>query len=148
MDDPAVLTLAALEAKGVGGARLTTLRDAFGTVAAAVEAAAKAAPAPAGFPSGVFRGLPRALDLAGAARRASSLRSAGLDLVCWDDPRYPAPLWLDDRAPPALLYVEGALPPTFAEPAHRVRAAAVVGTRRPTARGVALARELASSLAG
>jgi DNA processing protein len=147
MDDPVVLTLAALQAQGLGAGRLAILRDTFGSVAAALGAAAAGAPAPPGVPSSLFRRLPEEVELTAAARRVRTIRAAGVDLVCWDDARYPAPLWLDDAAPPPLLYVQGSLPATLAEPAHRVRAAAVVGTRRPTARGLALARELAAALA-
>jgi len=147
MTDPAVLTLAALEADGVGAGRLLQLRDAFGTVAAGIDAALQRADPPARFPRALFHRVPHRLDLRSAARRVRSLRAAGLEVVCWDDPRYPAPLWLDDEAPPALLYLWGTLPAALSRPAHRVRAAAIVGTRRPTGRGLALARELAASLA-
>lgn len=147
MDDPAVLTLAALEADGVGAGRLAQLRDAFGTVAAGVDAARQGADPPAQFPRALFEQVPGRLDLRSAARRIRSLRAAGIEVVCWDDVRYPAPLWLDDEAPPAVLYAWGTLPAALTRPAWRVRAAAVVGTRRPTGRGLALARELAASLA-
>ena len=147
MTDPAVLTLAALEADGVGAGRLLQLRDAFGTVAAGIDAALQGADPPARFPRALFHRVPHRLDLRSAARRVAGLRGAGIEVVCWDDPRYPAPLWLDDEAPPALLYLWGTLPAALARPAHRVRAAAIVGTRRPTGRGLALARELAASLA-
>lgn len=145
--DPAVLTAAALRVPGVGAGRLRALRDAYGTLAAAVAGATGGGPAPAGFPEALFRRLPSSLDTAAAARRLAEVRSAGLEVLCWDDPRYPAPLWLAPEAPPALLYVQGTLPPTLTLPAPRVRAAAVVGTRRATGRGLALARELARSLA-
>ncbi len=147
MADPAVLTLAALAADGFGAGRLLQLRDAFGTVAAGIEAALQGADPPARFPRGLFHQVPGRLDLRSAAQRVGSLRAAGIDVVCWDDPRYPAPLWLDNEAPPAVLYVRGTLPAGLSRPARRVRAAAIVGTRRPTGRGLALARELAASLA-
>ncbi len=147
MDDPAVLTLAALEADGVGAGRLLQLRDTFGTVAAGIHAAVRGADPPVHFPRALFRELPHRLELRAAARRVRDLRAAGVEPVCWDDARYPAPLWLDLEAPPPVLYLWGTLPPAFARPARRVRAAAVVGTRRPTGRGRALARELATLLA-
>jgi len=147
MDDAAVLTLAALEADGVGAGRLLQLRDAFGTVAAGIHAAVRGADPPPSFPRALFRGLPHRLELRAAARRVRAIRGAGLDAVCWDDARYPAPLWLDEEAPPPLLYLWGTLPGALSRPARRVRAAAIVGTRRPTGRGLALARELATLLA-
>lgn len=75
------------------------------------------------------------------------MRRAGVEVLCWEDARYPAPLWHSAHPPPPLLYVTGSLPATFTTAAPRVRAAAVVGTRRATARGLALARELAGELA-
>lgn len=147
MDDPAALTLAALELEGLGSGRLAALRDNFGTVTAAIEAAVAGAGAPAGVPASVFARLGR-LDHAAAARTLGAYRRSGIDTVCWDDARYPAPLWFSGRAPPPLLFVQGAVPAAFTRPAYRVRAAAVVGTRKPTGRGRALAHELAAAFAG
>lgn len=147
MDEPALVMLAALHVEGVGPGRLAQLRDAFGSVAAGVRAATAGASPPAGMPVEVFRALPRRLDLVAAERHLASVRSSAVEVLCWDDPSYPAPLWMAPHPPPPLLYLQGALPPTFQLSAATVRAAAVVGTRHPTGRGLALARELAASLA-
>lgn len=138
--------MAALAVEGLKAGRLAILRDAFGTLPAAVAAATAGIRPPAHVPATAFGRLAE-LDLTSAERVARGVRSAGVDILCWDDPRYPAPLWSAPQAPPALLYLQGTLPATYVLPAHRVRAAAVVGTRRPTGRGRALARELATALA-
>ena len=145
--DPAALTAAALNVPGLGAGRLRALVDAYGSLAAAVDGAAGGGPSPAGFPRALFERLPASLDVAAAGRRLAQIRRAGVAVLCWEDARYPAPLWLDRQAPPPLLYLQGALPQGFRQPARRVRAAAVIGTRRATARGLALARELGRSLA-
>lgn len=145
--DTAALTLALLRLPGVGAGRLARLRDAFGTLSAALAAAEAGAQAPSGIPGPLFAALPRRVDRAASERELQRVRGAGLEVLCWDDARYPAPLWLDGEAPPPLLYLEGALPPAFALSAARVPAAAVVGSRRPSGRGVQLARELGAALA-
>ncbi|MEJ2666954.1 MAG: DNA-processing protein DprA, partial [Deinococcales bacterium] len=132
---------------GMGPRRLALLREVYGTLAAAVAGAERGAPAPSGFPSALFRALPGSLDRVRAARELDVARHTGVEVLCWDDARYPAPLWYGPQPPPPLLYLQGALPVTFAVTAPRVRAAAVVGTRRATGRGLALARELAGALA-
>jgi len=145
--DPAVLTAAVLRVPGLGAGRLRALRDAYGTLAAAVAGALEGGTPPPTFSSQRFHLLPAALDLDAAARLVGAARAAGLEVLCWDDARYPSPLWLSGEAPPPLLYLQGSLPEALAAPAWRVRAAAVVGTRRATTKGLALARELARSLA-
>jgi len=147
MDDPAVVVSAALNVPGMGSGHLRAMHEVYGSVAAALAGARAGHAPPGGVPARVFARLPGALDLRAAAGRLRQARSAGVEVLCWDDARYPAPLWLSPEAPPALLYVRGALPATFGRPAARVRAAAVVGTRRATARGLRLAHELAAALA-
>lgn len=145
--DHAVLTAAALRVPGIGAGRLRALHDAYGTLAAAVAAAERHGTPPPSFSKERFQRLPAALDLTGAARTVGEARRAGLEVLCWDDARYPAPLWHSGEAPPPLLYMRGTLPDALRAPAYRVRAAAVVGTRRATAKGLSLARELARALA-
>lgn len=145
--DAAVLTLAALRVPGVGAGRLRSLRDTYGSLSAGLAGAASGGPVPPAFPAPLFRRLPVALDLASAHRALAAASGAGVEALCWDDAAYPAPLWQSGEAPPPLLFVRGRLPHALASPAWRVRAAAVVGTRKATARGLALARELARSLA-
>ncbi|MBI4769983.1 MAG: DNA-protecting protein DprA, partial [Chloroflexi bacterium] len=71
---------------------------------------------------------------------AELARTAGLGLLCWDDPGYPQ-LLLEIPNPPPLLYLKGQL--TEADE----WAVAVVGTRRATAYGREVARELSYQLA-
>ncbi len=65
---------------------------------------------------------------------------AGIDVLVWGDPGYPGLLQRVASAPP-VLYVSGRLE------SEDVRAIAVVGSRRATAYGEAVARELAGELA-
>ncbi len=66
--------------------------------------------------------------------------SAGLRVVVWGDPEYPAPLQQVGSAPP-VLYVRGTLEP------DDTRAVAIVGSRRATAYGESVASDLARELA-
>lgn len=145
--DPAVLTAALLHVPGMGPGRLRALRDAYGTLAAAIAGAERGGTPPPSFSQQRFQRLPAALDLGWAERALGEARRAGVEVLCWDDARYPSALWHSDEAPPPLLYLKGTLPGAFDAPAWRVRAAAVVGTRRATAKGLGLARELARALA-
>ena len=66
------------------------------------------------------------------------LRGMEARVLVWDDPTYPKPLrHIPD--PPPLLFVQGRIP--------RGPAIAVVGTRRPSPRGRAMARRMAGELA-
>ncbi len=145
MDDADVFALAALAQEGLGPGRLARLRAAFGSLASASRAAAAGRNPPDGVPDDAFARLTQ-LDLVGARGRLEEARAAGVTVVGWEHPAYPAPLRVIPR-PPQLLFVQGTLPPVLAQPVHRVRTAAIVGTRRPTGRGKELAHELAASLA-
>jgi len=75
-----------------------------------------------------------------AANEQSKMVEAGAELVTWNDPRYPAALrGIFD--PPVVLYVRGR---TELLRAHQL---AVVGTRRPTAYGLAVAERFSGDLA-
>ncbi len=86
------------------------------------------------------RALARDLLRADPARELAAARSAGVDVVPWGSPAYPAPL-LDLADPPPVLFVRGKLLPCDA------RAVAVVGSRRATPYGLRVARALAGDLA-
>ena len=122
--------------KGIGPARLQRLLDHFGDLAAAWEAA----------PGDLERaglGEPLRANLAAAKRtwdldrELARLDAAGVALLTWDDPAYPARLRQID-APPPVLYVRGGL--TAADDL----ALGIVGTRRATPYG----REVTTRLAG
>jgi DNA processing protein len=70
------------------------------------------------------------------------IRGLGLAVVTVEDPAYPSRLGAIDL-PPHLLFVQGDI--TALEPRHAV---AVVGTRRPTDHGRAIAARIGAALAG
>jgi len=74
-------------------------------------------------------------------RQLARLARAGIRLLSLSEPLYPESLRAL-RTPPPLLYLKGQLKPRDS------RAAAIVGTRNPTASGARLAREFALALAG
>lgn len=125
---------------GIGAVRLRALLDAFGDLETAWNASLAELHA-VGLDQRSLQGILQAresLDLEHELRR---IEDAGYKVVTWEDPDYPVRL-LEIDAPPPVLYVWGRL-----KPEDRL-AVAIVGTRRPTAYGLAVARDLAALLAG
>jgi DNA processing protein len=86
------------------------------------------------------RALARDLARADPAREIAAAGAAGVEVVPWGDPGYPAALrQLSD--PPPVLYRRGALLPCDA------RSVAVIGSRHATRYGLRVARALAGDLA-
>jgi DNA processing protein len=81
----------------------------------------------------------RTVDLAATAAAIQRWQAHGVAILTLDDRAYPAPLRALDDAPPTL-FVRGTLP-AFTQ------AAAVVGTRHPSAPAQAIAARLAAELA-
>jgi DNA processing protein len=126
-------------AAGIGAVRLRLLLDHFGDVASAWGADEQSLHASAIGPHAV-QGIVearRGLDLEQELER---LTRGGFSVLTWEDPAYPAHL-LEIASPPIVLYCWGVL-----ERADRY-ATAIVGTRRPTPYGQAVARDLATALA-
>jgi DNA processing protein len=71
-------------------------------------------------------------------------RRVGSELLLLDDARYPAALH-DLPNPPVILYAAGAL--SWLEPSRESPVVAIVGTRRATAYGARVTREIATQLA-
>jgi DNA processing protein len=125
--------------KGIGPAKVRRLLDYFGDLGAAWAAAPEELRA-----SGMDR---RALDNLLAVRAGVDLdlilrriEQLGIHVLTWDSPDYPHNL-LSIPQPPPVLYVKGTLTPADEW------AVAMVGTRRATAYGREVARELAARLA-
>lgn len=125
--------------KGIGPAKCRALLDAFGDLGTAWHAPADALRA-----AGLDR---RSLDTLLAARGAldldaeeARLTAAGIGAFTWSDPQYPRRLRDIPNSPP-VIYLRGSL----AEADEW--ALAVVGTRRATAYGREVTRELVTSLA-
>lgn len=136
-DNLAYITLCLVP--GVGGVLLRRLLAYFGTPEDALHASL---PALMRVP-GVGRKTAGAISSASPERTAQLLerwRSQGITLIGWDSPAYPENLRRLPDSPP-LLFVQGTLLPSD------TAAAAVVGTRRPTAAGRAAAGAIAGELA-
>ena len=125
--------------RGIGPTRLRALLDAFGDVERAWRA-----PTEELCRAGLDR---RSLDNLVAARAALDLdreleriAAAGAQVLTWESPGYPR-LLHEIIDPPPVLYVKG----TLAE--QDAWAVAIVGTRRASAYGREVTRQLASALA-
>src|SRR5579875_2802930 len=94
----------------------------------------------AGLPGGVAQSIASGCAFEEAAGQQEKLRESGAQLIPLTDPRYP-PRLLGIFDPPPVLYVRGRV-----ELLHSVMIG-VVGTRRPTAYGTAVAARLARDLA-
>jgi DNA processing protein len=123
----------------IGGAALKNLLAAFGSAARAWEAGPQALQAVPGISPGMARAI-RRFPWAQALREDQErVARAGVRIIVWGDPEYPARLQEIASAPP-ILYVRGSL-----EPGDDA-AVAVVGARHATAYGEDVARELAAEL--
>ncbi len=125
--------------RGIGPARLRALIDAFGSVEAAWRAAPEAL-RDVGLDRRSAQNLMEQRGTMDLAAELSRVEKAGITLLTWDDPRYPARLKAINDPPP-LLYMLGELRP---EDDYGV---AVVGTRSISNYGREAARALAGDLA-
>ncbi|WP_342246973.1 DNA-processing protein DprA [Pseudomonas sp. OTU5201] len=124
----------------LGPARFRRLLEAFGSASAALSAPA-AAWRSLGLP-GACADPRRSPEIRDAAAHALAwLERPGHQVLCWDDPAYPALLAELSNAPP-LLYIAGDA--TLLERPQL----ALVGSRRASAAGLDTARAFARSLAG
>ncbi len=123
----------------LGGVALKGLLSAFGSAVRAWEATPQALQAVPGISRGMaqaMRRFPRARALREDQARVAR---AGVVVIVWGDPEYPARLQEIASAPP-VLYVQGTLE------REDDAAIAIVGARHATAYGESVARELAVEL--
>ena len=137
--DPLAYWIGFNNVRGIGPARLTALLDVFGSVEAAW-----ASPADALREIGLDRrsiaNLVEARGELDLAAELETINRAGVQVLTWEDGRYPERLrQIDD--PPPVLYVRGELRPADDW------AVAIVGTRRASNYGREAARMLAADLA-
>jgi DNA processing protein len=124
---------------GVGPVRLQALLDAFGSIEAAWNAPAELL-RQVGLPAKVLEALLEARQSFDLEAELERLERSGYSAITMEDPAYPPQLREID-SPPLVLYAWGELLP------QDRWAAAIVGTRRATPYGKAVARELAAGLA-
>ncbi len=132
--------LALVSLPGIGGATGRKLIERFGSIEAAFEASDAALAAVPRLNADLVARL-RAISLEIVEAELASLADEGLHVLTWDDADYPANLRPLSDAPPAL-FVRGDLRPEDAA------AVAIIGTREPTAAGVAAAERIGRELAG
>lgn len=125
--------------KGVGPAKVRRLLDHFGDLASAWDASGDELMA-AGLDRRSAENVLTARQTVDLERVLARVEQLGLTVVTWDSPNYPANL-LTIAQPPPVLYIKGTLTPADEW------AVGMVGTRRATAYGREVARELASQLA-
>ncbi len=125
---------------GIGAVRLRALLEAFGDVETAWRSSASEM-REAGLGPQTIEALLRARQELDLDRELSRLAELGYTALTWEDAEYPERL-REIAQPPPVLYVWGELQPTDRW------AAAIVGTRRPTTYGQAVARDVAGALGG
>jgi DNA processing protein len=124
---------------GIGPVRLNQLVKAFGDIEAAWKASRDELRA-MGLNMNIIEELIEARNGVDLDREYDRLLAKGFELITWESNDYPERL-LEIEYPPPVIYIWGTL-----EPADRW-AVAIVGTRRMTAYGEMVTRELASALA-
>lgn len=125
--------------RGIGPARLRALLDAFGDVEQAWHAPADAL-LQAGLDRRSLRNLLEARATVDLEREVERVAAAGVQVLTWEDPRYPR-LLQEVPDPPPVLYILGELRP------EDEWAIAVVGTRRISVYGREVTHRLVTSLA-
>ncbi len=125
--------------RGIGPARLRRLQEAFGSLQAAWEAT-PAAWREAGLSPKLIERLQRLRASVDLPTLLARWEAQGIQVIVWDDPRYPERLRHIPQAP-AVLYMRGELRP------EDDWGIAVVGTRKATAYGRQVAQEVAAALA-
>ncbi len=125
--------------KGIGAARLRLLLDYFGSVEAAWQAPAEALQA-TGLSTRLVDNFLLVRSGVSLDRVWERIQMLGIDVLTWDDERYPKRLMEIDQPTP-VLYVRGKLSP------DDDWSVAIVGTRRITAYGRQVAEQIASVMA-
>ncbi len=125
--------------RGIGPVRLRALLERFGDLAVAWEAPAEELAA-AGLDRRTLANLLQARRQIDLDQVWQKICAAGVQVLTWESPDYPA-LLLKIPDPPPVLFVKGTLLPADEW------AVALVGTRKPTTYGREAARRLAGDLA-
>jgi DNA processing protein len=137
--DPLAYWIGFNKVRGIGPARLRALLDYFGSIEQAWRAPADAL-AEIGLDRRSTANLVQARGELDLAAELEKTRKAGVEVLTWEDARYPERLRMINDPPP-VLYVKGELRPTDDW------AVALVGTRKATSYGREAVRALAGDLA-
>ena len=137
--DPLAYWIGFNKVRGIGPARLRALLDYFGSVEQAWRAPADAL-AEVGLDRRSLASLIQARGELDLAAELAKVEKAGIQVLTWEDGRYPERLRMINDPPP-VLYVKGELRPADDW------AVAMVGTRKASAYGREAARSLATDLA-
>jgi DNA processing protein len=131
--------LALTHVPGLGGATLRRLLERFGSIEAIFAAdPAALATIPRLRPEAIA--ALQTIPLETVEAELAALRAAGITLLTWEDPSYPAALH-DLSDPPPVLFVRGNLLPAD------THAVAIIGSRQASEQSLAIARRLAAGLA-
>lgn len=139
MADPKAYWVGFNLVKGIGAVRVRTLLDVYGSLEAAWNAPADSLRA-CGLPPKTLENLLRVRSDCSLETIWENIQRKGIQVLTWEDERYPRRLREIDQPPP-VLYVSGDFQPADDW------AVAVVGTRRMTVYGRQVAGELAAFLA-
>jgi DNA processing protein len=137
--DPLAYWIGFNKVRGIGPARLRALLDYFGSIEQAWAAPADAL-AEIGLDRRSTASLVQARGELDLAAELAKVQKAGVQVLTWEDTRYPERLRVINDPPP-VLYIKGELRPADDW------AVALVGTRKATAYGKEAARILATDLA-
>jgi DNA processing protein len=137
--DPLAYWIGFNKVRGIGPARLRALLDYFGSIEQAWRAPADAL-VEIGLDRRSTANLVQARGELDLAAELDKVRKAGVEVLTWEDARYPERLRMINDPPP-VLYLKGELRPTDDW------AVALVGTRKATSYGREATRALAGDLA-
>ncbi len=136
--DPLAYWIGFNRVRGIGPARLRTLLDAFGSIEAAWTVPGQRLQE-MGLDRRSLANLLQARKELDLEQELQRIRAAGIQVLTWDDPRYPERL-MAIPDPPPVLYVRGSLLP------QDDFAVALVGTRSASVYGRQAARQLTGDL--
>jgi DNA processing protein len=125
--------------KGIGAVRLQGLREHFGDLALAWQAPADALKS-AGLSAKLAERVIQVRSGVDLDTYLEKVNKQGIEILTWDDPRYP-PRLKEIEQPPPVIYLRGTLK------SEDTWAVAVVGTRRVSTYGRQVAEEVGSFLA-
>jgi DNA processing protein len=139
VDNPKLYWIGFNLVKGIGAVRFKALLDFFGDPARAWHAPTDAL-ANAGLSQKIIENLVKVRNQVSLEVVWERIKSAGIEVLTWDDATYPS-LLKEIEQPPPVLYIRGSLL------SADQWAVAVVGTRRITSYGRQVAEEIAQVLA-